>query len=626
MVGYTVHLYSTNEQLPFSATDTKNYIEDQQERSMTVAVQQEDLQLLSRTLQEQFLAEVPSGEFFQIKCAVNKDELMILAQHPVSVKTDTQQIFAVLEEALQSLPPYRDQKVQCFLRTTGEKLPYAKRSLVMKGHGQQKNSIFGNDDEDQETLLEEEAISLSSSLVFPPNYSDSDDAVAEEEEVFDPLAGTPDLLTTPPKRSVKPILLSALVGITVLGGGGAYFMTRPCAVSMCQELQAAQEMNSKFRQLISRAKSANELTTIQQQLETTSAALAVIPGWSSYHQKAEELKTSLSGHSQRIDQVTKALQAASAAEKKMQTPASNQGELQARQQLWRQAITPLEAISPNNELYRLVQPKLVSYRIQLQNINQLILAQEKWQKKLADAKGVASVANKWEATATTLRDWQKVQSTWQVVVNALTVIPSSSPASQEAQQLLLEYRPKLARARDRVTIEQLAGKSYQQLVSIANQAKAYEQKQEWQAAVIYWQQAVQTAKQISNNSLYYNQAQSLIGPYSASLQQAQEKLQLNNSWQQTRADLNKTCTGEIRICNFTIDEKGIMVKITPEYEQVLQSNTPQSNNQDADSAVGVANHWQSFQEALTIISQNANLPLFIYNAQDQVIYMQTPGG
>lgn len=121
MVGYTVHLYSTNKHPSFSVlTDTGNSLEDQQEDSMRVAVQQEDLQLLSRTLQEQFLAEVPSGEFFQIKCAVNKDELMILTQHPVSVKVNTEEIFAVLEEALQSLPPYQDQQVQCFLRIVGK--------------------------------------------------------------------------------------------------------------------------------------------------------------------------------------------------------------------------------------------------------------------------------------------------------------------------------------------------------------------------------------------------------------------------------------------------------------------------------------------------------------------------
>ncbi|WP_242040401.1 hypothetical protein [Anabaena subtropica] len=585
---------------------------------MKVAVQQEDLQLLSRTLQEQFLAEVPSGEFFQIKCAVNKDELMILAQHPVSVKAHTEQIFAVLEEALQSLPPYRDQQVQCFLRISGEKLPYAKRSLTMKGHGLWENPVIHKDVED------EEAASFSS-LAFPLGYSSSTDAVEDEEEVFDPLAGTPDLLTTPHKRPLKPIILGTLGGIAVLGSGGAYLITRPCVMSVCQEFQAAQQLNTQFRQLVSRAKSEKELAGVQTQLETTSTALAVIPGWSSYSQQAAELKTSLSGHSEKINQVIKALQGASVAEQKMQTPASSQAELQERQQLWRQAITPLEAISPNNELYRLVQPKLLKYRIHLQTINQQLITQEKWVKKLADAKGVASVANKWETTAKTLQDWQKVQSTWQVVVNALNIIPPSSPASPEAQQLLLEYKPKLARARDRVTIEQLAARSYQQLLGIASQAKAYEQKQEWQAAVIYWQQALQTAKQISNNSLYYNQAQSLIAPYSASLQQAQEKLLLNNSWQQTRADLNKTCSSELKICDFTIDDKGISIKITPEYEQVLQSSISESNAQDSSSAVGVANHWQSLQGALTVISENANLPLFIYNAQDQVIYMRTPG-
>ncbi|MBD2251899.1 hypothetical protein [Nostoc parmelioides] len=622
MVGYTVHLYSTNEHPSFSVlTDTENSIEDQQEGSMRVAVQQEDLQLLSKTLQEQFLAEVPSGEFFQIRCAVNKDQLMILAQHPVGVKVDTHEIFAVLEEALQSLPPYQDQPVQCFLRIVGEKLPYAKRSLTMKGYRQVESPIISQDDEDQE---DEDAASFSS-LALPLSYSTTTDTVEDEEAVFDPLAGTPDLLTNSSQRPLKKILLGAVVGISLLGSGGAYLITRPCVMSVCQEFQAAQQLNTQFRQLISRARSEKDLTALQQQLETTSTALGVIPAWSSYYQQAAELKTNLSGRSEKISQVNKALQTASVAEQKMQTPATSQGELQARQQLWRQAITPLEVINPNHELYRLVQPKLLKYRIHLQTINQQLLAQEKWVKKLADAKGVASVANKWETTAKSLKDWQKVQSTWQVVINALNVIPQSSPASQEAQQLLLEYKPKLARARDRVTIEQLAAKSYQQLLSIASQAKAYEQKQEWQAAVIYWQQALQAAKQISNNSLYYTQAQSLITPYSTSLQQAQEKLILNNSWQQTRADLNKTCSSEIRICNFTVDDKGIIVKITPEYEQVLQSTISENNTQDSEAAVGVANHWQTLQEALTVISENANLPLFIYNVQDQVIYMRTPG-
>ncbi len=79
--------------------------------------------------------------------------------------------------------------------------------------------------------------------------------------------------------------------------------------------------------------------------------------------------------------------------------------------------------NPNNELYGLVQAKLLNYRIRLHTVNQQILAEEKWLKKLTAAKSVANVAAKREATAKSLNDWQKVQSTWQVVVNALIVIP-----------------------------------------------------------------------------------------------------------------------------------------------------------------------------------------------------------
>jgi hypothetical protein len=618
-----VHLQSINKQPSFhSPSDTKHHIEDQQERSMKVAVQQEDLHLLARTLQEQFLAEVPSGEVFQIKCAVNKEELMILTQHPLSINVDPEQIFAVIEEVLQSLTTDREQRIQCFLRILGDKLPYAKRSLMIKGHGQAEKPVT-QEDEDVEEAVPFSSAALS--LTYSPPVEETEDEVQEEQ--FDPFADTPDLLATPPQRQIQPMLLgTVLLGIVVLGSGSAYLLTRPCVMSECQEIQTAERLKTESRQLMSRAKSETELAAIQKQLEVTSTSLTTIPRWSSRYQQAEELKDSLSGQSEKINQVLVALQTASVAEQKMQTPVNSQEELQDRQRLWRQAIAPLELVNPNSELYNLIQPKLLKYRVNLQTVNQQILAQEKWLKKLKDAKAVASVATKRETTAKTLQDWQKVQSTWQIVVNALNIIPQNSPAYPEAQQLLLEYKPKLARARDRVTIEELGAKSYQQLTGIAKQAKAYEQQQQWQAAVIYWEQALQAAKQVSSDSLYYNQAQSLITPYSAALKQAQDKLQVNQAWQQTRVDLDKTCSSGMRICNFTVDDQGIVVKITPEYEQMLQTGISDTDTNNSSAIADVANHWQSLQEALTVISDNANLPLFIYNNQGQAIYIRTPQG
>ena len=63
---------------------------------MTVATVRDNLQLLAKNLQEHLRADVPSGEFFGVRCAVKNNQLMILAQHPQGVAVDTGNIFTVL--------------------------------------------------------------------------------------------------------------------------------------------------------------------------------------------------------------------------------------------------------------------------------------------------------------------------------------------------------------------------------------------------------------------------------------------------------------------------------------------------------------------------------------------------
>ncbi|PHJ57027.1 hypothetical protein VF14_30095 [Nostoc linckia z18] len=608
---------------------------------MKVAVQQEDLQLLAKTLQEQLLVEVPLAGVFQVKCAVNKDELMILTQHPSGVTVDAETIFAVIEDALQSLAPYREQRVQCFLRVFGEQLPYAKRFLTLKHKTKSNDGDLGiwtsegirgikEDEEEEEVGKDEEAISSFSS--FSPSspssaltYFPSSDET-EEEEVFDPFADAPSLPTSKPTRRIKPIFFGvALVGIVVLGVGG-YLLTRPCVMSECKEIQIAQQLKTESPQLIRRAKSEKDLIAVHQRLTDATTALNVIPSWSPRYQTSEELKVSLSGRAEKISQVVKALQTASLAAEKIKAPARTLEEIQARQHLWRQAIAPLEAVTSNNELYPLIQAKLFSYRISLHTINQQIQTEEKWLKKLAAAKDVANTAASRQASAKSLKDWQKVQSNWQVVINALRVIPQTSPAYEEAQKLLLEYKPKLVTARDRTTKEQLAARTYQQAVSTANQAKVYQQQNQWQAAATYWEQALETAKKVSQDSLYYTQAQSLIEPYSTSLKQAQEKLQVVSDLQQTRTDLEKTCVNGIRICTFSMEDAGIIVRLTPEYDQLRQNTSVNPESENSNTAIDLTNHLQVLQEALAVISDNANLSLSLYDSQGQVIYTRTLGG
>lgn len=653
-----MHLHSTSESPTFpNLEDKKNNIEEQRERSMKVAVQQEDLQLLTKTLQELFLAEVEFGGVFQVKCAVNNDGLMILIQHPLGVTVDTQTIFQLIEDAIQSLPSQGEENIQCFLRVLGEKRPYTKRSLYINQRVEMDEINFypaleatafegstdnfsGNrlifppfstpnpsaSDEVDSTFADHLSAATSSDEVnspFADHFSGASSNDEAEEEPFDPFAGSPDLSTSKPAKPIKAILLGvACVGIFGLAGA-AYLFTTPCALFECKAIQTAEQLKTESRQLMRHAKSEKELVTVQQQLEASSSDLAKIPSWSAHYQKAEELQASLSGSSDKIAQVVKALQAASLAMNKTKMPSNSLEELQARQKLWRRAITPLETIGSNSEFYNLAQVKLLSYRASLKTVNQQLLVAEKWVKKLKDAKSVASVAAEKETIAKSLSELQKVQSTWQVAINALSIIPKNSSEYSEAQQLLVEYKPKLALARTRATKEQLAAKTYQQAISTANQAKASEQKQQWQAAVMQWEQALQSAKQIPNDSFQYFQAQSLIEPYSAALKQAQAKLEVVGNLQQTRTDLNQVCTNGMRICAFTIDNKGITVQLTREYDQARQSTVTSSNPQTPNTTTDGNQHLQILQQALSVISDNAQLSLAIYDSQGKPVYTRS---
>ena len=130
-----MYLHSTNR------SPSSHPLEDSQNNlyhrdcSANIPVQQDDLLFLAKVLQENLRAEVPSGEFFQVKCAVNNDQLMILTQHPKGVWPNIEKTFVVLEETLLSLDSQPQQRVELFLRVAGQKLAYAKYSLTLRDEG-----------------------------------------------------------------------------------------------------------------------------------------------------------------------------------------------------------------------------------------------------------------------------------------------------------------------------------------------------------------------------------------------------------------------------------------------------------------------------------------------------------
>ncbi|QSV55523.1 MAG: hypothetical protein HEP80_18235 [Dolichospermum sp. UKL201] len=626
---------------------------------MEATVQQQYLQVLSDILQEKLVAQLLDSQDFQVKCAIRNDELMILTQHPADVLVDTQQVFEVLEQALQWQFNYQTQRVQFFLRIAGEKLPYAQYFLDFQipsiDSEQETEDEFPSPtvDRERETVKienERDSLFISADLQTPssPITETEDEPITDSflpsskesfsdyllldshlslnenevekiediEEKFDPFANTADKprnrqlsLSLPP----VPIMIGTAVVIVLLASSGAFVLHRSCVISECKELQTAQQFKSQYQQQIKRTKSQKDLLTMQQQLDKVVADLQEIPEWSPRYQDSQVLVNSFSEQSTKINQVLKALQIGSSAQKKTQTPPQSLDELRNRQKLWREAITSLEIIKPSNELYGLVTANLSNYQNTLKTVNDQLLKEETWVQRIANAKTLGENATKRQATAKSAPEWQKVESDFQTAINTLKIIPIDSLETENARKLLAEYQPKIIVARDRVKKEQLAATSYQQAIKAANQAQAYRHQNQWQGAVKSWEQAVQSAKQVGQDTFYFNQATALIETYTASLKQAQEQLQIYSDLTQTRAELNRTCTNTIKICTFTIKNHKISVRLTPEYDRLFQANNPQ-----------IQSHFQSLKYALTAISQNAQLPVFIYNAQGQERYMRQP--
>lgn len=597
---------------------------------METTIQQEDLQLLGHILQERLLAEIPFCPIFEVKCTVKNDELMILTQHPPDVTADKQKIFSVLEEALQWQPSYQKYKVQFFLRILGNKLPYAQYNLSPLLEAPRDNDVPKQETVVTTEIDDQDDTEPRDAFVYPTTDSPRSEIILtdeiEGEEAFDPLAGMPDLLVSKgrfPRREV-------LIGIAVVGSlvvaGSSYLLTRPCAISECQEIRTAEQLKTQFGQLARSAKSEKDLLKVEEQLDTAITGLGEVPQWSSYSQTAGELSSNLSGQSEKIQLVVKTLHSASLVQQKTQTVAKDLAELKARENLWQKIIAPLEQIKPNSELYGFVQVNLSSYRLSLQQVTQQLLQEEQWLKKLTLAKSLAREATKKETTAATSNDWQQLESNWQSVVNTLKSIPQGSIGYQEAQTLLADYEPDLITARDRATREQLAAKTYQQALSTANQAQVYSKHNQLQAAVVSWDQALQGAKQVPSDSLYYSKAQLLIGQYSSALKHTQEQLQIADRRRQAHLDLETTCTnGGTQFCTFTINSQGITVHLTPEYDQALQNSLINSSSPQPNS-VDIKTHYENLRQALAVISDNTNLPLVLYDSSSNKMYTRTPGG
>lgn len=625
---------------------------------METATRPKELQVLERLLQTRLHSALSAKIPVQIRCAMGSDALLVLTQHPAEAIPDPQQTFKTLEQTLKVLQPEFGREVQLYLRVAGQKQPYAFHAFTVE-----PVAAFGRKTTPgAETADVEETISRPEAVVVPPGEArtpqkriwngesssfDNSSQTAETgsslaaftvdgEEGEDPLPETTadvEVLSdeTPSAENshrklppLRVLLTGAGIGLACFLGT-FYFLTRPCVVGSCREIPAARTLSQQALRTLQRPVSGSEILAVQQQLAQATEILKSIPPWSVHHREAQNQLKAYFQEAQMLNQLVEGLQRGATAAERSLNPPHSPSEWREIQQLWREAISLLEAVPPNRNLNQLRQQKLKDYRLNLAAANWRLTAEKKATENLEAAKEGVRVAEARQGVAQSLESWQLVHISWLTAVNRLKEIPQGTTAYAESQQMLRAYEPKLAAAYDRKVQEQIAANTYRQAIKQAKLAESFQGQEQWSLAVMNWRNAVASARKVPEGTFFYRNAQPLIGSYTEALKQAEVKLRLVTALQQTQNDLQQTCSGTPKLCDYTVTSTVIKVQMTPAYMQMLdQTAIAAQESGDPRTQDALLNHVQALAEALKAISNNAGIPLELYAPDGYLMRVHQP--
>ena len=616
-----------------------------------------------KTIEQDLLHRLQRNGFkrlsLQLNCQIIDETLMVIVEHPANVSLKTEPTLTALQEALIELQPPKAKQVGLCLKVASAEQPYAFHSFMM------------------EPLDSSQLIYLSHPEILYPNASDSPENITETSEKVlqdygevspetseqHPLDETTviqgdseadlrninltlsdseleDLSLNPfnvhdlekvsePKptsQSSWKLVLAASAGVaSVLILSGFYLLSRPCVLGECLAIPLAQELNKDVDKVMKKAKDSEDPMESQKKLKEAIALLESVPFWSLKYGEAQKLLAEYRVKNVDLDLLTSALTNATLAmQKGAKAPHSSQTWREAKT-LWEKAINPLETISKESIFYPFAQEKIKQYQNSLADVVRSLNAEERAEIKLQEAEQIAKLAEARESVAQFPDSWAKIEEIWQQALDKLTSISAGTTAFEQARSNLIKYESKLALAKDRKAVEQVGEEAYTKAVTAASQAKILEQRKRWSQSKDYWLQGVAYIEQVPKTSSFYNKAKPLISSYKESLSKVEDQADLEKRLDQAREDLNKTCNGSLKVCDYTVSEQLITVQITAGYVQKLQQTVKTLGNQkNQEAQYAINNHIQTLQVALEAISDNAKVKLHVYDPNGNRIGTRIP--
>lgn len=457
------------------------------------------------------------------------------------------------------------------------------------------------------TRLEEEKSSdLSEELV-----EDLDEEEAESEG--------------PEKILASALQLASLLLAVAVAAGSFYAITRPCVIGKCEELERAKELSQQARNALGNVKYSQAPALAQQELTRASQLLERIPFWSIRYLEARHLLSKNRVEIDSLDKIRTALAKGATASNMSQNPPHPLQDWVKMQSLWQEAIALLEVVPEESKAYPFAYNKLNQYRKYLTGITGRLTTEAEANEKLTAAKQQAQLAQTREVIARFPETWEQAEEDWQNAVEKISRVPADTMAYQEAQNLAAQYELKLKAAREQKTLEKKGKDVYDRALNFAKQAQDFDQLENWEKSAQSWRNALNSARAVPTNSSFYLKAKPLISSYSILLTQAEAKYLEKKSLEDARRDLSKTCAGKPLVCKYSVTEDLISVQLTADYVKKLRDTAAAlSNNNNEKSKEQLQNHVKVLQTALEAISNNAGIPLDLYNQDGLKIGSHNP--
>ncbi len=628
---------------------------------MTVAERQSKAQILELKLHKHLQAAGFKNLPLYISCDFQDESLTVVGEHPRSLVLKAKPTFAVLEAAILEIEPESIQQIGLCLKITGQKQPYAFHSFTMHHPvlsrpktvpafkkaeipAAETAIVLAENTPDtadaaEDVPLETDVKNAGSDEYFPDfsESSSNSDAIAFKvaaipadiaDNPFDVLDMEP-AVTVAQKPKHSPFAMLAGAGIISVAAlvlaGGYYLLSRPCVIGECTALVNAKQLSENSAKTLKTSKVANSPEEAQGQLKQAIALLEPIPSWSIHRGEAQSALENYREQSQNLNSAIDAARLARSAAEKTQNPPYSAETGKEAQSLWQSAIGQLGEIPTDSPVYPFAQRKTKEYRKNLASGNRLLSTEKQAEKTLIEAKSTAQIAEARETVATTAETWAQVQAGWEKSLAILSEIPSSTQSYQQGKLLVPKYETKLSQALERKNVEGISENAYTQAVTLAAEAQIFEGKNGWFKASEYWRRALSYAEQVPAATSYSQKAKPLIDSYTKSLKEAEVRLQEERRLQKARADLDKTCKGQPKICDYTVSKGLIAVQMTPDYVQKLQQTFIQANNNNAvKTRQAVEKHVETLQKALEAIAENAKIPMQVYDGEGKRIASHEP--